>query len=344
MKRKLLIVSIFGLIVLAWTLACLGVSGKTTAARAAVTPPPKLFPQPAFIVGVWYQPSSSFAKWKSRGINTLWGYEGEGGTVSIDTWCKAAVAGGFNYVLQNKPGTSSHYNDLNCVAVALDPDEANAQGGPPGQPTPPAALQQERAAIRNVTLKPILINFDGWKLQWQDDPTVKSYCDCADWLALDYYVVNRGEGISNWPRVQTQIDRLKRLAPGKPVLVFIECGDQDLKVQDWLHDPANQPQGEQQAALMRGPTTQEMAFELDASYASGCGVVYFPDRIGKNWEAYDDVPDDNAAAMTAWNVGHASATSPQSPAPSTAPSPAKAVLRTITVTIYADGSSDVASK
>jgi hypothetical protein len=85
-------------------------------------------------------------------------------------------------------------------------------------------------------------------------------------------------------------------------------------VQDWLHTPENQPQGEQQAALMRGPTTQEMLFELDASAASGCWVAYFPDRIGRNWEAFDATPDDNAAGMSTWNAAH-QVTPPAPPAP-----------------------------
>jgi hypothetical protein len=62
-----------------------------------------------------------------------------------------------------------------------------------------------------------------------DDVEVQAYCDEADWIALDYYVVNRGEGIAAWPRVQKQIDRLKRLAPGKPIIVFIDVLDQNLK-------------------------------------------------------------------------------------------------------------------
>lgn len=290
-----------------------GVSGKTATARANPPATPAAVKATFFPIGVWYQPLSSFGKWGGRRVNTLWGYEGEGGTVTADAWCAGAVAGRFNYVLQDTAATRAHWNDLNCIAISY-PDEANATG-PGDVPIPPEQLQARRAADRQWTAKPILLNFDGWKLQWQSDDLVKAYCDTADWLALDYYVVNRGEGISAWPRVQAQIDRLKRLAPGKPIIVFIECSDQNLRIQDWLHTPANQPQGEQQAALMRGPTAQEQTYELDQAFAAGCGVVYFPDRIGKNWEAFDATPDANAAGMSTWNAAHTTA----SPAPTRRP-------------------------
>ena len=48
----------------------------------------KPVPGDVFPIGVWTQPMSSFDKWKSRGINTLIEYQGDGAT--IEQWSQAA--------------------------------------------------------------------------------------------------------------------------------------------------------------------------------------------------------------------------------------------------------------
>src|SRR3954469_24226582 len=55
---------------------------------------------PKFIIGVWYQPIDSFAKWKARGINTLVGYESNGNTVSREQWTAAARKAGLSYIIK----------------------------------------------------------------------------------------------------------------------------------------------------------------------------------------------------------------------------------------------------
>src|SRR5438045_7943554 len=50
---------------------------------------------PEVIIGVFAQPISSFAKWKSRGINTLVSHEPEGGRIKKADWEAAAAAAGF---------------------------------------------------------------------------------------------------------------------------------------------------------------------------------------------------------------------------------------------------------
>src|SRR5947207_13324788 len=65
----------------------------------AFAEPPVVQPAaPKFIIGVWYQPASSFQKWKDRGINTLIGYESEGNSVSRDAWMRSAREAGLFYV------------------------------------------------------------------------------------------------------------------------------------------------------------------------------------------------------------------------------------------------------
>src|SRR5258706_12374691 len=64
----------------------------------ALADPPKSTAPPKFLIGVWYQPISSFEKWKARGVNTLVGYENEGGGVSRQKWMEAARNAGLYYI------------------------------------------------------------------------------------------------------------------------------------------------------------------------------------------------------------------------------------------------------
>jgi hypothetical protein len=209
--------------------------------RIPLVPPSKAQPQTSKptmptvvkpIIGVWYQPVSSFPKWKARGINTLVGVE-----------------------LEN--------------------------GGQPGTPAQQAAFVPEGG-------------FD-------------IFAGRVDWAV--------------------------RVAAGKPVVMFIECSDQNMRVQDYLHSPENQPIGEKRAAAMRAPIPDELEWEVATAMSRGAvGVIYFPQKIGKNWEAFDVTPDDVAARMTAVNLKLAGKT----PAPPQLV-PAKGPLDGKTLTI--DGSS-----
>lgn len=252
-------------------------------------------PSPATrpVVGVWYQPASSFAKWQGRGVNTLIGYENEGGATSLDAWCKAASAAGIDYVLQ--ASASPHWSDPHCVAVQYCQDEPN--GG--GNQTPDACLKLA-SQVRQQTPKPLFMNLDGWKLQYEPDADVWAYCLPADWIGIDYYVLNRGEpdGLKAWDaKVGQQVKRLQKLAPGKKIIVFVECDDQLLKKQGWMSQ--NDASGTPPATRARAPTVAEFLYEVRSSIGWGCDTAYFPDVIGVNWEAYDGVPDAIAGAMSA---------------------------------------------
>src|SRR6476619_8095797 len=54
--------------------------------------------KPEFIIGVFAQPISRFAKWKSRGINTLVSHEPEGGRIKKADWEAAATAAGLFFI------------------------------------------------------------------------------------------------------------------------------------------------------------------------------------------------------------------------------------------------------
>jgi hypothetical protein len=85
---------------------------------------------------------------------------------------------------------------------------------------------------------------------------------------------------------------------GKPVIVFVECSDQNLRVQGWA---TSTQWGPAVAPLMRGPTLMEMLAEIDACERLGCGRAYFPDRIGNAWEGFDGTTDELSGAMSVRN-------------------------------------------
>jgi hypothetical protein len=259
---------------------------------------------------------SSFDKWVGRGINCLVGYESEGNTVSYNTWKAAAVAKGMKYIVQwsGGPLNSSHNSDPNLLAVMLPDEPDGANNLSPGQ-----ILDMSNAIRAVLPSKPIFLNLDGVKMQWRPFDDYRCYALAADIISMDMYPLNAkgsasyiegpipsGNGTGGLSLAE-RVDYMKKFGAAaggsKQYWCAIECSDQNLKVQAYLHDPANQPQGEILAAAMRGPTVTEMTREVGAAVKHGCtGLFYFPDKIGVNFEAFDNTPSENASAMTALNT------------------------------------------
>jgi hypothetical protein len=276
----------------------------TAAADPTATSPVVQPAAPKFLIGVWYQPASSFQKWKDRGINTLIGYEGEGGGVSRDAWMKAAREAGLYYIVkpipQDPAQMKSDAADPNLLAWE-QPDEPDGGGNVP----PDQIIANYKAWKAIAADKPVLLNFDGWKTQWRPPADYVEYCKGGDWLAFDYYIINRGEGPDNIKRIGERLDKLKEWSGGaaarKKLLVFIECSDQNLKAQDWAQN--NDATGKPPAPRMRCPTPDEMKQEVNIAIQHGAsGIIYFPDRIGKGWENFDSVPPDVESAMKELNA------------------------------------------
>lgn len=272
--------------------------GRMKWGPVVVTPPAVVVPPTAstdFIIGVWYQPVSSFGKWKARGINTLVGYENEGGAVTLDEYKHAAAVAGLKLILQADVCRDVDYADPNVVAIMAKPDEPDGVGN-----VSPAEIQARYHAVKLNTSKPIFINFDGWKMAWRPPADYAAYCQGADWLGMDYYVINRGEGPAAISKMGDRLDLLAQLSPGKRRIACIECSDQNLRVQEWASDTTWGPAA---AVTMRGPTATEMAAEIKLATDHGAtGIVYFPDVVGKNFEGFDGTPPDLAAAMTSINA------------------------------------------
>src|SRR3954451_11570133 len=74
--------------------AIIWASNAPAANPAPTTPTP-----PKFLIGVWYQPISSFEKWKDRGVNTLIGFASEN-QFTREQWTEAARKAGLFYVIK----------------------------------------------------------------------------------------------------------------------------------------------------------------------------------------------------------------------------------------------------
>lgn len=284
-------------------------SGKTVATRGPASPPiarpvPITAGAPSFVVGVWYQPVSSFNKWRDRGINTLIGLELEGGAVTAEQYIDKAHAMGF-WVIANHPKADMLLNG---------PDEPDGVGN-----TPPAAWVANYKALKaQYPGKLVFGNFDGEKTRWRPEADYAQpggYLAGVDVAGMDKYVVNAGlQDEGGWDIFTSRVDFLVRVAAGKPVFVAIECSDQDLRVQSWLHTPENQPQGDRWARAMRCPTPDEVEREAAIATEHGArGIFYFPDVVGNGWEGFDGTPEEVAIRMRAINLRLVTPTGPPPP-------------------------------
>ncbi len=297
---------------------------------------------PKFLIGVWYQPTSSFQKWKDRGINTLVGYENEGGQITREQWIAAAKKADLFYIIKPPDDLADVKDELSDphLLAYTQPDEPDGAGN-----ATPQQIKANYAAWKKAAPNlPVFLNFDGVKVQWRPAADYVEYAKGADWLAFDNYVINRGSGPEAIPLLGTLLDKLAEWsgadAPKKKRFLVVECSDQDLRVQDWLHTKENQPQGEQWAAKMRAPTPDEMRKEVDVAVQHGAnGIIYFPDQIGRGWESFDGATPELVDAMKQINAKLTGATAKASPeeiartkpAPAPAPDPAPLEGKEITI-------------
>jgi hypothetical protein len=258
---------------------------------------------PQFIIGVWYQPKENFQTWKDRGVNTLVGFERNGTTTTRSQWIDAARALGMFYIIRPTGVTSDFQTDMQdpyLLAWEQYPDEPDGAGS-----TPAYIINANYSQWKSQGSKPIFMNLDGARFQYSKQSDYQGYIQGADWIGLDYYVINRGEGPENLNNLGKAIDTLKSWVASagvsKKIYVFIESSDQNLKVSGYF------PTG-------RGPTADEMKQEITIATSHGAnGIMYFPDIIGRNFEAYDGTPADVAAAMTSINTSLGQQNSPLQP-------------------------------
>src|SRR6266516_220624 len=113
--------------------------------------------KPAFIIGVFQQPTSSFDVWRVRGVNTLVGYEGESGSrkISNHDWTEAAAAKGFYYIKQPGEDLVGEAKDPNLLGW-MHSDEPDVKK----PPADPRGLVEQYGEWKKAGPRvPVFVNF-----------------------------------------------------------------------------------------------------------------------------------------------------------------------------------------
>ncbi|MDB5324402.1 MAG: hypothetical protein JWN40_6033 [Phycisphaerales bacterium] len=226
------------------------------------TPPPSNSSSP-FVIGVWSQPVNSFDKWKARGINTVVGYEGQSGTVSVEKFSAAAVADGLYMIRHPNADPAKDIGQKNLLAWMQndEPDYHN---------TDPSVLQKEYAALKKVDPnKPIFVNFSGSSALWgyggKTQADYQAWMKGADWIGNDLYPITAHNRASALDAPGLAVERLAQWSGGKRQMAVIEVSDQELS------DHPEYP----------GVTAAQFRSEVFNAVISGAtGIIYFPQRIG----------------------------------------------------------------
>jgi hypothetical protein len=231
-----------------------------------------------FPIGVYVQPTSNFALWKSRGINTL--VDVPSGN-SEPAWDAAAIQDGLYEIRAPASSPASDASDKNLLAWAQpdEPDGIDSQ-------VPYSTIQSTYATWKAIDPSMnVYINFVG-DLNQYDLTTNESgiawyqkYAAGADWISADKYPVNEGEG-NNIGIIGTTVDTLHEIAGTKPVFAFIESGNYNT-TDGYPTITAPQFNGEVWDAIIHGVR----------------GIWYFPEQITPSF-AYDVTPAAVATQMT----------------------------------------------
>jgi len=237
----------------------------------------------AFPVGVWTQPVSSFDKWKSRGVNTLIEYQGDGAT--IEQWSQAARDRGMNYIRQPLSNPALDKGDKNLLAWAL-PDEPEIT-----TKYSPATLQSWVDGWKAADpTRPVWVNFSGgYVLHWQGNVTAQGYqpyLNTTDWDSSSIYPVtgwNRPEPDPGLSAPGQAVDRLEKWTNGAPQWAVIEPSDQELS---WIQKE------------IPGPNAGQFRAEVWDSVIHGArGIIYFPESFSPSFK-FDNTPPEISAEMT----------------------------------------------
>ena len=240
-------------------------------AKGADAPPANLFP-----IGVYWQPTSSFDLWKSRGVNTVIGFYNK--PADMAAFNQAAVSKGL-WMIRNpraNPADDLHQPNLLAWAHADEPDINRV---------PSATLAAEYAAWKAADpSRPVIVNFSGQNAQYQadglTDAIYQQYSQSADWISNDVYPItawNHPDWIDKNAKLNLRnpannggvpfnpgnsVDKLRAISGGKKQLAYIETSFQNI--------------GKGPAKNARGATAAEVRGETwDAIIHGARGIVYF---------------------------------------------------------------------
>lgn len=262
------------------TAALIAAAVSAGTAKAYDPPPDTYFP-----IGVFLQPTSTFATWKARGVNTV--VEFDPNVQSETAWNAAAVQNGLYQIRAPDANIANDVNNPWLVAWSQH-DEPELNG------ISQSALQNAYNSMKAADPKrPVYINFAGGNVMNPNDSFNDAFYQteqkAGDWVSEDIYPVT-GWGRPDWidySKNPTDMrwnsglatDKLRQLSGGKMTFAYVETSNQQLS---WV--PNDQGAN---AAQVRGET-------WDAIIHGAKGIVYFPQQIGNGFK-YDATP---AAVVT----------------------------------------------
>jgi len=272
-----------------------------------------------FITGIFAQPVSSFQKWKDRGFNTLYGYDGEGGKVTKAQWEQAAIAAGMNFISAAGADLASESKQSGRLGWS-QPDEPDlvTHVNLPGSRIKDLAATYQACHAAGL---PVWMNLNGSAFDniWYDGTphpgktdgslaghraATGGYMAWADYIGFDYYLWTTGRA-GMFDITKRLMDRANDWSGGKPIFVFVELCTQGSGKPFTADDFESQVNTVTQYA-------KDKAYKL-------AGIVGFADQTIPNWKSYDITPQDvveRAKVVNARLLGK----SPQ-PAPAPAPQP-----------------------
>lgn len=262
-----------------------GDAGSSGDAGDGAAPPPRVLGG-FFPIGAWYQPTDSFAKWASRGVNTMvWSPPDQ-----IPAFDAAAQQNGLRTIRLPQGDGAADVGNASLLAWA-QPDEPDGKM----YSYPFSQLASTYAALKKLSPStPVYLNFAGENVNshfcyvdgpvqaaWPncyngvtedgvvpEDPTVH-YMTTGDVLAMDIYPFNSFDGTMMPMPISIlgqTLDTMARLQHDEgldaPQLAFIESSNQ--AGQSWA----------------RAPTADELRGEIWEAIAHGArGVVFFPNVV-----------------------------------------------------------------
>jgi hypothetical protein len=225
-----------------------------------------------FPIGADHQPSSLFATWKARGINTMIRQPGPYAPYyeDIEQWTARASALGLKMIRDARPNPAADDAETGLLAwITFDePDGGNA------------SLEQVRARyqyLKGFNSRPVFVNFAGpillpaidnvcggpGDLFFPDIPCLYTdFIATEDWVSQDYYPVNQPFRPPFLGSIGQITDKLTRWSAGKPQFTYLEAS----QIFDGLH--------------MRPPTRGEFRAEVWTAIIHGArGIFYFPHGV-----------------------------------------------------------------
>jgi hypothetical protein len=268
-------------------LLILGMVAAPLAAPAAV-----IVPDNVFQIGVWAQNSGSFAKWKGRGVNTMIGYESEGGNVSLATWNQRIQAAGLYQI--RTPDWANLKADANSPGLQawMHLDE------PDVKKTDPALLQADYNKMKAAANVPVYINLSGGNVN-AGNPSVaflNGYVKAADIVSNDMYPI---AGWNNPAWLDKSLKSDKRWNAGTAVTKLRDTYGAGNKTQ-WAMIETSKQNLSWLPASQRGVTAAEFRGELWNAVNHGAKAIgLFAHSFGIGWPAgFDGTPPEVAAELT----------------------------------------------